>query len=248
MNTNDKESYYVVIPTNILINTSISSQAKILYGYISSLINSDGYCFASNDYLAEKLNVTTRQVRNYLQELEDNQVIKRELIYSDSKEVKARKIYLGVGKNISLGGEKYFPRGGEENFPYITNTYNNKYSKRSLINKEYINKELNKKISFFENWWEEYPKHINKKGCQAVFEKIPNLEKIFPKMMETLKRQKVSDNWLKNDGQFIPYPLTYLHQERWEDEASYQDQKETIEEDEETEKENIGDLMKDLGL
>ena len=37
--------------------------------------------------------------------------------------------------------------------------------------------------------------------------------------MEALSRQRQTDKWLKDGGQFIPNPATWLNQRRWEDQA-----------------------------
>ena len=37
-------------------------------------------------------------------------------------------------------------------------------------------------------------------------------------ILTALNWQKKSEQWLKDNGQFIPYPATYLNQRRWEDE------------------------------
>lgn len=36
--------------------------------------------------------------------------------------------------------------------------------------------------------------------------------------MAALEAAKKCDQWRKDNGQFIPYPATWLNQERWEDE------------------------------
>ena len=37
-------------------------------------------------------------------------------------------------------------------------------------------------------------------------------------MMQALEYDKVSQQWQKDDGRFIPYPATWLRRKRWEDE------------------------------
>ena len=37
--------------------------------------------------------------------------------------------------------------------------------------------------------------------------------------MDGLERQVTSADWLKNNGQYIPYPTTWLNGERWNDEV-----------------------------
>lgn len=49
--------YYSIIPSTILYNKNLKSNQKILYAVITSLSNKEGYCFASNKYLVEKLSV-----------------------------------------------------------------------------------------------------------------------------------------------------------------------------------------------
>ena len=38
-------------------------------------------------------------------------------------------------------------------------------------------------------------------------------------MIVAIERQKKSNDWKKDNGQFIPLPYTWLNGERWEDEA-----------------------------
>lgn len=37
-------------------------------------------------------------------------------------------------------------------------------------------------------------------------------------MMSSLEQFRGSKDWLKDNGQYIPYPSTWLNQRRWEDE------------------------------
>ena len=38
-------------------------------------------------------------------------------------------------------------------------------------------------------------------------------------MMNSLEQFRGSKDWLKDNGQYIPYPSTWLNQKRWEDES-----------------------------
>jgi len=40
-------------------------------------------------------------------------------------------------------------------------------------------------------------------------------------MMTALETQKASEKWLKDNGQYIPNPATWLNQRRWEDEPMW---------------------------
>jgi hypothetical protein len=43
---------------------------------------------------------------------------------------------------------------------------------------------------------------------------------LLPAMERTLKRQKNSHDWTKENGQYIPNPATWLNQGRWMDEPT----------------------------
>ena len=45
-------------------------------------------------------------------------------------------------------------------------------------------------------------------------------EEKFKKIMEALRTQKESPQWKRDRGQYIPHPATWIHGERWEDEAT----------------------------
>lgn len=70
----------------------------------------------------------------------------------------------------------------------------------------------------FAEFWKAYPNKVGKAGCLKVWKKLkPNAE-LFDRIMEALAKQKVSEKWQKEGGRFIPNPLTWLNQGRWDDE------------------------------
>jgi len=54
MNENNRISYYAVIPATVLFNERLKANEKLLYAVITALSNKEGYCYASNKYLADK--------------------------------------------------------------------------------------------------------------------------------------------------------------------------------------------------
>lgn len=67
----------------------------------------------------------------------------------------------------------------------------------------------------FEAFWREYPRKIGKGSAYKAWGKLkPPLEIC----LSTLKWQKKTDQWLRDNGQYIPHPATWLNQRRWEDE------------------------------
>jgi predicted phage replisome organizer len=86
------------------------------------------------------------------------------------------------------------------------------------------NKNKNKNIYMLKNgfnlFWERYPKKLAKRDAEKAFAKINPDEKLFNLILEKLELYKQSEAWLKDGGQFIPYPATWLNGRRWEDEIT----------------------------
>jgi uncharacterized protein YdaU (DUF1376 family) len=67
----------------------------------------------------------------------------------------------------------------------------------------------------FEEFWQAYPKKVGKDAAAKSWTKTKaRIDDVLP----ALAWQKESDQWRRNDGQFIPNPATYLNQGRWHDE------------------------------
>lgn len=74
----------------------------------------------------------------------------------------------------------------------------------------------------FDKLWDIYPKHQNKADAKKAFAKA--IEKVsLERMMDAVNAQKSSDQWQKNNGQFVPMLATWLRNERWADEVSCYD-------------------------
>lgn len=86
--------YYSVIPATVLYNKELKANEKLLYAIINSLANKEGYCFATNEYLAKKLGVHRKTVSNWITHLEDKKFIITEVIKNENQQVLKRKIYI----------------------------------------------------------------------------------------------------------------------------------------------------------
>lgn len=70
----------------------------------------------------------------------------------------------------------------------------------------------------FANFWEQYPKKAAKPDALRAWRKLKPSGQLLADLMAGLAIQKVSDQWRKNGGEFIPHPATWLNKRRWEDE------------------------------
>lgn len=70
----------------------------------------------------------------------------------------------------------------------------------------------------FDDFYSCYPKHTGKQAALKAWNKLkpnPQLQQLIIKAVE---KQKQSQQWTKDGGQFIPLPATWLNGQRWEDE------------------------------
>lgn len=73
------------------------------------------------------------------------------------------------------------------------------------------------KTSDFEEFWKRYPKKVAKAAAEKAWKKVRPDPELLKRILTALDTQKRSTQWLKDDGQYIPYPTTWLNQGRWND-------------------------------
>ena len=67
----------------------------------------------------------------------------------------------------------------------------------------------------FDRFWDAYPKKVGKVDAKKAWVKNkPPIDDVLVALLWQLK----SDQWLKDGGQYIPNPSTYINQGRWHDE------------------------------
>lgn len=73
--------------------------------------------------------------------------------------------------------------------------------------------------AFFDSFWKSYPKKKGKDKCMRWFSSHKVTSELLEQMLNAIEEQKKSKDWQKDNGQFIPYPYTWLNQGRWKDEV-----------------------------
>ena len=69
----------------------------------------------------------------------------------------------------------------------------------------------------FERFWDCYPRKVGKGNARKIFAKLKPSEEMLGRMIRAVELAKQSPQWQRDGGQYIPYPATWLNQERWED-------------------------------
>ncbi|WP_270369362.1 MarR family transcriptional regulator [Megamonas funiformis] len=168
---------------------------------------------------------------NYSQ-LADNKQLQNVTVNSNDL-LPNKNIYKNNNKNIYAHLENEQVYNHEDDKQKEDDNHSSNIIKQDTKNKaiKKQNKELNElQEKQFDKFWQAYPKKVSKKEAQKSWNKInPSLE-LFEKILKALEIVKQTGQWNTDNGKFIPYPATWLNQERWTDEIKMmQDIKPVIE-------------------
>jgi hypothetical protein len=75
-------------------------------------------------------------------------------------------------------------------------------------------------VTKFTEFWGLYPRKVGKGKAEESFMKLQPSEALFQKILTAVAEQKLSEQWQRDSGRYIPLPATWLNQKRWGDEMS----------------------------
>ena len=81
----------------------------------------------------------------------------------------------------------------------------------------------------FDKFWNEYPRKVSKGNAEKWFIKNKPSEELVNEMINKIKLLKTTKQWKSNNGQYIPYPSTWLNAKGWEDEIEVETETNTKE-------------------
>lgn len=70
----------------------------------------------------------------------------------------------------------------------------------------------------FDEFWAAYPKKRSRGDAEKAWQKLRPDKALLAKILEAVEVAKTGDDWRKDNGQFIPYPASWLRSKGWEDE------------------------------
>lgn len=76
---NSQGGYFLIIPAYIADDPNLCPAAKLFFGRLVQLTSQQGYCWASNDYLANLSNVKPRMIQYWLASLSEKNYISIEM-------------------------------------------------------------------------------------------------------------------------------------------------------------------------
>jgi phage replication O-like protein O len=81
-----------------------------------------------------------------------------------------------------------------------------------------ITKDNNHLVPDFEFFYLEYPRKKNRGQAEKAWLKLKPSQELLQEMLAALEWQRVQPDWVKDGGQYIPYPASWLNAKGWLDE------------------------------
>lgn len=75
-----------------------------------------------------------------------------------------------------------------------------------------------KKLAGFEDFYKAYPKKKSKGQAEKTWNKLSPTNDLLKTMLIAIEAAKTSEDWLKDNGKYIPHPSSWLNSKGWEDE------------------------------
>jgi len=76
-----------------------------------------------------------------------------------------------------------------------------------------------KALEMFNRFWNVYPKKKSKGDAEKAFRALNPDEPMVESMISKVKELAKTRDWLKDNGQFIPHPASWINSKGWEDEV-----------------------------
>ncbi len=71
----------------------------------------------------------------------------------------------------------------------------------------------------FSEFWNEYPKRVAKPDAERAYRKAVARGTGHDQIVSGLRRWKMTDQWTRDSGKFIPHPATWLNRQGWADDV-----------------------------
>ena len=231
-----KPGYWAVIPAKVRYDKELPPNAKLLYGEIQALANSEGYCWSSNEYFATLYGLSTRTVSSFVSKLAQKNYITVEILRDEkTNEILERRIWVDSPSKIPdppptgeahTPMEENFHRGMENNFvtPIEENLQENNTSLEYIPpkvpqgdkrGKRMPRKAPNWKPERFAGFWDFYPRGENKQRAMDAWDKLQPNDELLDTIAKALVVLKASEDWKRGIG--IPHASTFLNAARWTD-------------------------------
>lgn len=208
---------FAAIPNWMIRDSSVSASAIAVYGALASH-SGPGGIHPSQKLLAQEARCSERQVRYALAELETLGVVER-VRRKDSRGRASNGYTLHPNGRLGVDEEPAEvaapPAATAEVAAHGAGGYGTERQITPLIEEEPMKKNPSIVSPRFEAFWAVYPRRAGKQAAAAKWEQLAKKGVDLQAVLDGARRFASDPNL--PDPQFIPHPITWLNQGRWED-------------------------------
>jgi len=223
--------YTAVLPPRVRYDRELSATAKLLFCEIMAMTDTRGYCWATNRYLADLMQITKEHCSRTIAELGARGYVRTVVMKTEKGGVKERHIFVEdlamtplapIDKNINTPIDEKIntpiDKNINENVKSIEHT---PYSPPRGTRARQHKKTADYRSDDFERLWEWYPgdparhdKRGNRQRAIRAWDSLSPSPELIDTMAEALARQADSEEWQEGIG--IPHLSTWLNGAGWE--------------------------------
>jgi hypothetical protein len=191
-----------------------------VYLYLERRANKDGQCWPSMTTIATACGVSQRYVRELINEkLVPSGMVRRTEKKNQFGRTMGVEYTLPFHHNPRNNGAEPTPEPGEELTPEPESHIGSaKVDTRS--SKEVKNSSpslTDEQRARFNRWYATYPRKVKRADAESAWAKINPDDALTDRMVSVVGIWATSKDWTKENGQFVPYPASWLNGRRWED-------------------------------
>lgn len=225
----DKPGYWAVIPAKVRYDETLRPNAKLLYAEITALANAEGYCWASNERIADWYGISPKTVGSLIRQLAQHGYVTVELLHDATNAITGRRIWIDRPEDNAppILKNEDTPLKNEDT-PVLKNEEDNntraknkppkapqggqgaRRSRRPKAEKAACEWEP----EIFERFWKTYPRGEGKAAARWAWDDLKPDRELMMVMSDALKRQKETDEWRRGVG--VPWAVRWISQRRWE--------------------------------
>lgn len=212
---------FITVQGWMVTDLNLKGNELLLYALVYGFSQDEGSFSGGLQYVMDWLGCSKPTAIATLKSLSEKGFIER-----NEQEISGVKVVYYRCKNLT---------GGKETLPEVVKNFN-RGGKKTLPNNKYINKNINNNPPIspqgdetnldaelnaqrFESFWRMYPNKKAKQNARKAWDKLKVDGRLYTTIMRGLALHIRSRDWIKDDGQFVPHPATWLNGRRWEDEV-----------------------------
>ncbi len=190
-----------------LAQRGLDPSTKFVLIVLADHANDDGVCWPGQKGIAAKVGTTDRQVRRHIAKLIESGLVKAEKLYRPDGGFSVNEYTLQLPQ-MSLPEDMGVLRGEDVD---VLSTINHKKEPPTI----HRHPTVNGYSAEFEQFWSAYPKKVGKGDAFKAWQK--NGHPPIQEIIVILALACQCGDWLKEGGQYIPNPATWLNGKRWDD-------------------------------